>query len=180
MMQNNVPDDQLWEVILGAGIFTEAEVLAVIRARVCSAVEAAKAAVKRLELADADCVMALGAPIPAASRRSYGPTVSQRDMDGARRVLAAITQKSQDEITNPPVGAVVGTALRGIARRLAEGDPDSIASLIEYAHRQQAARGAGTCRECGCIDLVACKDGCTWVDDSHTLCSACISSPRAQ
>lgn len=33
--------------------------------------------------------------------------------------------------------------------------------------------GYGTCRQCGCTDDRACEGGCHWVDDGHTLCSAC-------
>lgn len=31
----------------------------------------------------------------------------------------------------------------------------------------------GVCRKCGCTDNSACEYGCAWVDDAHTLCSAC-------
>jgi len=34
----------------------------------------------------------------------------------------------------------------------------------------------GVCRMCGCTDDHPCVNGgqpCSWVDDSHTLCSAC-------
>lgn len=33
---------------------------------------------------------------------------------------------------------------------------------------------AGVCRSCGCTDARACEGGCSWVDPSHTLCSACV------
>lgn len=35
----------------------------------------------------------------------------------------------------------------------------------------------GVCRVCGCVDEMACEGGCTWVDDEHTLCSACCPPP---
>lgn len=176
MVQIPVPDDQLWDFILAAGI-AEADVLTVIRARVCTAVESAQAAIERLTAAGTDCALhALGAAIPTNERRGYGPAVSQRDADGGRRAIAALIQKQRDEITNPPVQAVASAALRGLARRLAAGETDNVALLIEHARRQQSTRGAGTCRECGCIDSVACKNDCTWVDDTHTLCSACVPS----
>lgn len=31
----------------------------------------------------------------------------------------------------------------------------------------------GTCSVCGCSDAEACEGGCSWVDEDHTLCSAC-------
>lgn len=31
----------------------------------------------------------------------------------------------------------------------------------------------GTCSQCGCTDDNACAGGCSWVDEDHTLCSAC-------
>jgi hypothetical protein len=27
------------------------------------------------------------------------------------------------------------------------------------------------CEFCGCTDMLACEDGCYWMDDTHTLCS---------
>lgn len=33
--------------------------------------------------------------------------------------------------------------------------------------------GEGVCRICGCTDLAACPEGCCWMDDAHTLGSAC-------
>jgi hypothetical protein len=31
----------------------------------------------------------------------------------------------------------------------------------------------GTCIVCGCTDARACPGGCFWIDEEHTLCSAC-------
>lgn len=36
-----------------------------------------------------------------------------------------------------------------------------------------AATKSGTCRVCGCTDQRACFGGCCWVNEEHTLCSAC-------
>lgn len=33
---------------------------------------------------------------------------------------------------------------------------------------------SGRCVCCGCTDERACPDGCSWADDFHTLCSACL------
>lgn len=44
---------------------------------------------------------------------------------------------------------------------------------------------SGTCRYCGCTDERACvfRDpatgniwACSWVDEAHTICSACVTS----
>lgn len=32
----------------------------------------------------------------------------------------------------------------------------------------------GICRYCGCVDERACPGGCTWADNAHTICSACL------
>lgn len=32
---------------------------------------------------------------------------------------------------------------------------------------------AGTCRYCVCTDAVGCEAGCSWTDDTQTLCSLC-------
>lgn len=41
------------------------------------------------------------------------------------------------------------------------------------------SRAAGTCRACACTDLEACEGGCSWVDESHTFCSACRDEAEA-
>jgi hypothetical protein len=30
---------------------------------------------------------------------------------------------------------------------------------------------SGLCRYCGCTDLFACAEGCSWLDPEHTVCS---------
>jgi hypothetical protein len=40
-----------------------------------------------------------------------------------------------------------------------------------------AAIGIPSCRECGCTDLSACTEGCSWVEDD--LCSACATAELA-
>lgn len=32
----------------------------------------------------------------------------------------------------------------------------------------------GTCKHCGCTEQCACDNGCAWVDESQTLCTACL------
>lgn len=32
----------------------------------------------------------------------------------------------------------------------------------------------GKCRLCGCVESRACPDGCSWADDTETLCTACV------
>lgn len=36
----------------------------------------------------------------------------------------------------------------------------------------------GICRVCGCTDDFACGTGCAWVNDQHTLCSACVDDGK--
>jgi hypothetical protein len=33
----------------------------------------------------------------------------------------------------------------------------------------------GVCRRCGCVDSRACPGGCSWADETHTLCSQCVA-----
>lgn len=43
-------------------------------------------------------------------------------------------------------------------------------------------QGYGTCAGCGCTDARACKEGCGWADETHTLCTTCaekIETPVA-
>lgn len=35
--------------------------------------------------------------------------------------------------------------------------------------------GPGVCERCGCTDGWACAGGCFWINDAHTLCSACAT-----
>lgn len=37
----------------------------------------------------------------------------------------------------------------------------------------------GVCRLCGCTDERACPGGCSWVDETHTLCSSCAAIKAA-
>lgn len=39
--------------------------------------------------------------------------------------------------------------------------------------------GSGTCSVCGCTDGKACPEGCSWVNEEHTLCSACAEKTEA-
>jgi hypothetical protein len=34
----------------------------------------------------------------------------------------------------------------------------------------------GVCRYCGCTDDRACPGGCGWLDEMHTICSACLTA----
>lgn len=40
------------------------------------------------------------------------------------------------------------------------------------------AAGGGTCKVCGCTDARACAGGCSWVDETRTLCDACDAPTR--
>ena len=40
--------------------------------------------------------------------------------------------------------------------------------------------GVGTCRYCGCTFDNACPEGCEWVDDEQTICSACLQPAEAE
>ena len=33
----------------------------------------------------------------------------------------------------------------------------------------------GVCRVCGCTDRKACPGGCSWADESRTICSQCVN-----
>ncbi len=49
---------------------------------------------------------------------------------------------------------------------------------LDQAIDEEAEPAPGTCRVCGCTDMQACPGGCSWVDETHTLCSQC--APKAQ
>jgi hypothetical protein len=65
----------------------------------------------------------------------------------------------------------------------------SISERREYQRSERAALAESgypfddlddrVCRECGCCDVIACPDGCWWVQAD--LCSACAAelAPRA-
>jgi hypothetical protein len=47
----------------------------------------------------------------------------------------------------------------------------------EVGMPQRANAGSwGVCRVCGCTDLRACADGCSWANPEHTLCSRCAAA----
>ena len=43
-----------------------------------------------------------------------------------------------------------------------------------YPLRYHARLEPGFCHRCGCTDQYACPEGCSWVNATHTLCSACL------
>lgn len=64
----------------------------------------------------------------------------------------------------------------------------AVLERLDFARRRlvlwglSLPQGYGTCAGCGCTDARACKDGCGWADDTHTLCTTCaerIDSPAA-
>ena len=172
-----------WAVLNTAGI-TEDDVLAVTRDRVLMKVEQYRTAATRLEAAAGDSLTFAPpkASVPDGHRWGYGPTLSQRDIDGAQRVLAVAHLEALAAAAAPPVEAIFDGVVSSLARRHSRGDHDMVQFFIDQArHHQQARAGTpGTCRVCGCIDLVACKGGCTWVDAGHTLCSSCAATKEGE
>ena len=89
--------------------------------------------------------------------------------------------------------ATVALAHRGIKVRAADLGKRTNGELLDvadWAYRTQQIDTApawlrdwlalglagpigGVCLECGCTDARGCEDGCYWVDESHTRCSAC-------
>ncbi len=171
--------DDHWAILQAADI-SEDDVLAVARDRLLSKLDEWKETAERLDAAARDC-LALAPPktsVPERHRSGYGATVSQRDIDGALRVLGAARRTALDAIADPPVDDILAGVLWGLAHREARGDHATVQMLIGSTRRRQADRAGtpGTCRVCGCIDLVACQGGCSWVDAEHTLCSSCTAT----
>lgn len=50
---------------------------------------------------------------------------------------------------------------------------DTAAAAVRVMGQKLPADVEGICRECGCTDERACNPPCVWVDETHTLCSAC-------
>ena len=70
-------------------------------------------------------------------------------------------------------------SLLALVAMLREGhvDQKTLIKLLSYDARHAKVLDtprAGTCRLCGCTDDCACENGCCWVNDDHTLCSACV------
>lgn len=45
---------------------------------------------------------------------------------------------------------------------------------IKFTGRKPDPSKPARCVRCGCTEEHACEDGCSWVDDEHLLCSACL------
>lgn len=88
---------------------------------------------------------------------------------GIRVRLRDLGKRTNRELANVTAWAEMGeridTAPAWLRDRLAIG----LASPI-----------GGVCLQCGCTDEHACEDGCSWVDESHTRCSACPAEEQAR
>lgn len=51
-----------------------------------------------------------------------------------------------------------------------------IRNLVSLTPQPMVA--TGICRYCLCVDERACEGGCGWVDEDHTICSACLDPER--
>lgn len=98
-----------------------------------------------------------------------GPSTGQTMWDGSAAAEAA-AMKGED--------ALVRAVANALAPRFAvihghNGEeypfPLSMPALAPLGIRQ--------CRQCGCIDEIACKGGCGWIDgETPPLCSACAEN----
>ncbi len=168
--------DALLAHLQEAGIGRE-EILAVFRTRVLRQVASHTEAAARLEGAISDCLTMAppGSSVPAGERWGRGPNLTQTDIDGAMRVLAVAQSESLAAAGNPPLDHIFRGVISGMSRREDSGRHVENLDLIRLARDRlaAAAHDGGVCRVCGCIDLVACEEGCSWVDAEHTLCSRC-------
>lgn len=46
--------------------------------------------------------------------------------------------------------------------------------MSKMRNREVKATKPGMCKVCGCTEEHACEQGCSWVDGTETMCSACI------
>lgn len=68
-------------------------------------------------------------------------------------------------------GAALGLALA--SKNFFLSGPQRRALTSFCAAIPEPDKGAGVCRYCLCTDELGCGD-CTWVDEAHTICSACL------
>lgn len=47
-----------------------------------------------------------------------------------------------------------------------------VAKERESRHMAGIELTPGVCRYCGCTDALGCAEGCWWIDEEHTVCSA--------
>ena len=111
-----------WAVLNTAGI-TEDDVLAVTRDRVLMRVEQYRTVATRLKAAAGDCLTFAPpkASVPDGDRWGYGPTLSQRDIDGAQRVVAVARLEALAAAAAPPVEAIFDGVVSSLARRHSRG-----------------------------------------------------------
>jgi ParB/RepB/Spo0J family partition protein len=92
------------------------------------------------------------------------------------------------QLSDPPDGLVelFGIDVKGIAEEVRAGLKEKAGKKRTEGgglrtelgrDSQKGAKDAkgkkGTCRECGCTEANACPGGCSWMDETETLCSSC-------
>lgn len=68
-------------------------------------------------------------------------------------------------MTNQEAEALMSHALKVLQD--AKLDPGQVVRILA-----PLVLGIAVCRECGCTDISACEDGCSWV--AEDVCSACV------
>ena len=125
----------------------------------------------------ADWLAQLGGSAAAEVSEDYAaryaePLEYRRDDAGARfvQLLEALLMADRAELEALAADAqCVYRTQAGQVLELLKSFGEVESERLESAPAQMP----GVCRECGCTDECACQPPCWWVDDSHTLCSAC-------
>lgn len=94
-----------------------------------------------------------GASVSGENQRAYYPAETAAEL---RRLADWYEEYCDEAAPNPDF---LRTAAQQIEYLRGRSGP-----LLEH----------GVCRSCGCTDENACPGGCSWLDEEHTLCSACV------
>jgi hypothetical protein len=126
-------DEQAWDLVTSAGLNAES-VDAVARHRAHTAHERLVEAVALAETMYRQVWGDVGLPVPDEDRCGRGEKLTRTDVDGARRVVAALLAEARRRAAEPwdPAGSRED-ALHALARRVRDGDHDTARFIVDNA-----------------------------------------------
>jgi hypothetical protein len=117
-------------------------------------------------------------PRKRSSERSFRAKARAENGRAGVRALRKLAATARPQPTVEDHAAALARARRSgeaVGRALEHGH-----DLVPYFERRPGVFcNPGRCRVCGCTDDNACRGGCAWADDTHTLCTRCAPGGRA-
>lgn len=108
-----------------------------------------------------------------------GPPSRRYRADSRCRHPALLTSTAAHVVTMSTISVVI--SYRADIPEDVKARLDEFAVQIGSDHQVDVAvESIDVCRRCGCTDDEACFGGCSWVSESHDLCSSCVGEPNAE